>query len=103
MNIIDDDRLQSRTRTLINILVKFFHVRFALIAFFNFLWTKPSLANSSVSSTNIVTALQIGTRVAFQQLQTYEVESRCKGEMIKVHKNAPPNREAGRPELKIMR
>ena len=91
LNIIDDDELRSRT--LIHVLVKFFsHTRFALIAFFNFLWTKPS--NSSVSSTNIVTALQVGTRVAFQQFQAYGGKSRCKGEMIKVHKNAPPNREA---------
>lgn len=59
MNLDIERSARTLLDRLLDVLVKFFHIRFALIAFFNFLRTKLSLANSPVSSTNIVTALQV--------------------------------------------
>lgn len=87
--------IERSAKTLLGVLTKFFHIRFALIAFFNFLWTKLSLVNSPVSSTNIVIAPRVRARRSNDASNLRRRVSRCKGEMIKVHKNAPPNREAG--------
>lgn len=94
--------IERSARTLLDVLAKFFHIRFALIAFStsfaqNCHWqTLQFLQQTSLPlfkyARSVSTASNLRRRV-----------SRCKSEMIKVHKNAPPNREAGRPELKIMR